>query len=1457
MLKSHLRNTILALLFCMVSYQSAFATHIIGGEMNYKCLGNNQYEVSLTVYRDCFLGEAPLDDTAYVAVYTSAGALFRTLPILLGGTDTISQLDACLIIPPNICVETTTYVDTIQLLPRPGGYHLSYQRCCRNATILNIIDPLNTGATYDIVLSETSMLVCNSSPVISDWPPTFICVNRPINYNHAATDIDGDSLVYSLCTPFQGGISLDNPRPRPAFPPPYDTVIWKTPYNLQNVLGGTPLKINRQNGNLTGTPNVIGQYVVGICIQEYRNGQLLSTTRRDFQYNVIPCEDVIAQFDIPEAQCDDFTIELDNQTGGEPEGYLWEFLDTDLNVIDTSTQQNPLYTFPDTGLYTIRLAVNPNGVCNNFLEKDIYIQNNSVVADFRYDLLGCADSLVLQFNDLSIDSIGTITNWNWIFNGEIDQFTSFEQNPMVTIKTSQLLNVTLEVTSENGCVDEHTIEMNAMIIPDSFSISSFDTLRVCQGDSIELNPIFNQDLIYIWSPPDGLSDIHSPNPRAFPDVSTDYLLMIRDSSENCELRKSVYLEVINFDTSFNFSTNILECQDSIQLQINVDAEFDLGDRQIQWEVINAGNTTYYSNLNPILVIDNSEIVQIIGRVFDGFGCSTTKTQSFQLDLISEEINEQLSVCRGDSIELNPEFNPNYTYQWLPANLFKDPSSPNPKISPLTSQVFTVIIGNETGNCSIQKNVEVSVLETIESADFQFRINGCTDSLVLEIFNIATQPFGNINNVLWELEGDQTTITSEELLPTFILKNSQFVTLKLNVNPKGSCPFVTSKSFRVNLLENFNLADSIVICNGEQISLNPNAAHPEYIYQWTPANSLSDANAINPIASPNQTTNYQLSYTDSTRLCQIDKTIKIIVLDTLEKLAADFQVNCDGKTVNFLANNSADINWDFGDNTSIVPSNGVAAIQHIYETPGAFEVHLKYSSSNICPDSTSLSINIPEDNLSPKFEWNVEACDNNVAALELIDLSKSIFGEITNWDWALSNGMTATEQEPLFSISENGPLTATLIVTLDNDASCKDSFTLEIPELLINEPIPDSLFACFGNIVSLNPEFDDQYIYDWMPTLGLSDPSAPNPIIRIEGSEQYIVQISNEFECKIIDTIKTDVAPEIKITGLEIPPVCEEMEVVLLAESDQAINQWWLNENGDTLSFEPELLVNIKEPTTYSAGFVDEFGCVNQEDLFIDYQPIVLEYAAEQRFCPTDDHRIIIENLRPENELKFDWEPNADVISGGTTSNPIVQAEEPTIFTFTAGNEFDCQVTGQVLVEIKTPPAINVDALPDTVFAGSPVQLVATENLDYVYNWSPNNTLNNSSIFNPIALPKETTTYTVSVADELGCTNTASVEVFVRPAVCGPPYIFVPTGFTPNGDGENDILYVRGNFISDMTFIIFDRWGDKVFETSNKAIGWDGTRNGKELPSGVFGYYLRAVCENGEVYTKQGNITLIR
>jgi gliding motility-associated-like protein len=113
-----------------------------------------------------------------------------------------------------------------------------------------------------------------------------------------------------------------------------------------------------------------------------------------------------------------------------------------------------------------------------------------------------------------------------------------------------------------------------------------------------------------------------------------------------------------------------------------------------------------------------------------------------------------------------------------------------------------------------------------------------------------------------------------------------------------------------------------------------------------------------------------------------------------------------------------------------------------------------------------------------------------------------------------------------------------------------------------------------------------------------------------------------------------------------------------------------------------------------------------------------------------------------------------------------------------------------------------------------------------------------------------------VSDGL-CTGSDTVLIKVFDSICGAPFVFIPNAFSPNKDGQNDKLYVRGPFIESFIFRVYDRWGELVWETTNLSEGWDGTFRGKLLDPDVFDYYLQATCVGGLESIIKGNVTLIR
>ncbi len=447
------------LLLCLfVFWQKSHATHIVGGEITYRCLGTNMYEITLTVYRDCFNGQPEFDDPAIVGVYKSGtDSLFQKmlLPYDNSTNDTLPIIlsNPCLVVPPGVCVHKATYRRFVTLPYRPDGYTIVYQRCCRNRLIRNIPSPLNTGISFIAELSGQAQLACNNAATFTNWPPVAICVHEPIDFDHSASDPDGDSLRYRLCTPLNGPDSL-RAVPNPPDPPPYPELQWiDPPYNLLNIMGGDPLVIDPLTGFMTGVPNTIGNFVIGVCVDEYRNDSLISTTRRDFQYNVADCGLPTAAFFIPEVVCDTLTVQFQNQSQNS-NSFRWYF-DWPDDLSQTSVAHSPIYTYASTGIYDVALIAAPNTVCS-----DTFI--------FQVQLVETAGSLVVlavpdeiqwgEASQLTAD-LPDAVSYSWLQAPSLSAFNI--PNPIADPLETTTYYVT--ATLPNGCTK--TGQVTLKVVP--------------------------------------------------------------------------------------------------------------------------------------------------------------------------------------------------------------------------------------------------------------------------------------------------------------------------------------------------------------------------------------------------------------------------------------------------------------------------------------------------------------------------------------------------------------------------------------------------------------------------------------------------------------------------------------------------------------------------------------------------------------------------------------------------------------------------------------------------------------------------------------------------------------------------------------------------------------------------------------------------------------------------------
>jgi hypothetical protein len=264
-----------------------FASHIIGGDMSYVYTGNDNYHVTLHVYRDCFNGQAPFDNPAYLFAFNTAGNLVQQYTAALGADDTLPLVLGCADTVPGLCAEQGTYEFDISLPPVAGGYTLVYQRCCRSYTILNVFDPSNQGMTIIATIPDMNAATGNNSPVFNSYPPLAFCIFSQIDIDQSATDADGDSLAYELATAIAGS-ELAYPQPIPPLPPPYPDIIYASPYSAVSPFDANPpFAINPVTGFLSGTPTTFGIFAIAYRVKEYRGGFMLGTYQREMTiYNV-------------------------------------------------------------------------------------------------------------------------------------------------------------------------------------------------------------------------------------------------------------------------------------------------------------------------------------------------------------------------------------------------------------------------------------------------------------------------------------------------------------------------------------------------------------------------------------------------------------------------------------------------------------------------------------------------------------------------------------------------------------------------------------------------------------------------------------------------------------------------------------------------------------------------------------------------------------------------------------------------------------------------------------------------------------------------------------------------------------------------------------------------------------------------------------------------------------------
>ena len=368
-----------------------------------------------------------------------------------------------------------------------------------------------------------------------------------------------------------------------------------------------------------------------------------------------------------------------------------------------------------------------------------------------------------------------------------------------------------------------------------------------------------------------------------------------------------------------------------------------------------------------------------------------------------------------------------------------------------------------------------------------------------------------------------------------------------------------------------------------------------------------------------------------------------------------------------------------------------------------------------------------------------------------------------------------------------------------------------------------------------------YTYNWSPIGGTA-----NTALNL-AANTYTVTVSDGNGCQTtsITTISSNNGPTVTLES-STDIICfggnNGAATVSVSGGTSPYTYNWSPLGGTTAS-----AINLSAGT-FSCTVTDAANCVAVLSIALtEAAQITIEETIIPVNCGTLDGQISTIVSGGTGAYSYTWSINAattSYISNLAAGN----------YTLIVEDQNNCTVTASYILPAQGSLPVLAQPTSGTIIQGESISLIASGASSYI--WSPSVSLSCEDCTNPIASPTTTTTYTVTGTDISGCIGTAEVTIFVT-TICGE--VFVPSVFSPNGLGptENNTLCVIGNCIAELNYSIYNRWGERVFETTDLNICWDGYHKDKPLNTGVYAYKLIATLFDGTNIEESGNLTLVR
>lgn len=644
------------------------------------------------------------------------------------------------------------------------------------------------------------------------------------------------------------------------------------------------------------------------------------------------------------------------------------------------------------------------------------------------------------------------------------------------------------------------------------------------------------------------------------------------------------------------------------------------------------------------------------------------------------------------------------------------------------------------------------------------------------------------------------------------------------DPSTGC--VSSQRTEVSVIENalpvLNASPGDAICTGESILLTVSGADT---FGWSPPVGLSAVSGNNVTASPIVTTTYTVTGTDENG-CIGSSTVTITVNEPYSvsmeaSICAGETYDFYGQAINAAGNYQATL-------SSIAGCDSVINL-----TLNIIEQLETTTSASICAGSSYLfeGNNYTLAGTYRDTLQSINGCDS------ILVLSLSVLDEINvSLSASICEGSSFTLPDgSLVNVAGDYPI----VLTAASGCDSVVTVTLTV-DPAINITLSDDVEICLGS--STNLEASGAEFYLWEPAIGLSDSTGASVVASPIVTTSYVVY-ANTGLCSDIDTVTVIVLPT--------PAVSIETSATIICVGDSitlsatgADSYVWTNDSGinltcDTCStIEASLLGNTIFTVTGSNG-----NCSSIANVTLEVVPaVVASIAGDTTLCLGETVQ-----LTASGGSSYNWS------TGDSLAVVDVTVQASTFVTVEVSNGV-CSDTATTALLVYPLPIVDA-GLDTLIHFGTSAQILATSSGAGI--WYPINHLSCNDCLDPIAAPPSTETYCLTVVNDYGCAATDCINITVD-TLCAD--LFIPNVFAPDAGGhdENNCFKLYGtDCIATMTLTVYNRWGEKVFVSSDPSTCWDGNYNGKPLNTGVYVYYLDAELITGESLSKQGNLTLMR